>query len=211
MKVTFLGAAGGEVTGSSYLVQTQSARVLVDCGMFQGAQKLENYNRIPRKGGADTPDAVVLTHAHLDHTGRLPLLTKAEYAGPIYATPATFELADLILRDCAYLHKMDCERQNRRRVELGKPPLDVLFTDKDVARLRPLYRKVQYDSPTEVAPGIVVRWVEAGHIFGSASVEMTVNEDGREKVIVFSGDLGPRGAPLHKDSVPFKRADLVFM
>jgi len=183
----------------------------VDCGYFQGAKKLENYNRLPRKGGASKPDAVVLTHAHLDHTGRLPLLTKAEYTGPIYATAATFELADLIMRDCAYLHKMDCERQNRRRVERGQPTLDVLFTDKDVARLRPLYRRVQYDKPVEVAPAIAVRWVEAGHIFGSASIEMTVKEDGREKVIVFSGDIGPRGAPLHKDPIPFKRADLVFM
>jgi len=156
MKITLLGAAGGEVTGSAYLVQTKSAKVLVDCGYFQGAKKLENYNRLPRKGGASKPDAVVLTHAHLDHTGRLPLLTKAEYTGPIYATAATFELADLIMRDCAYLHKMDCERQNRRRVERGQPTLDVLFTEKDVARLRPLYRRVQYDKPVEVAPAIAV-------------------------------------------------------
>src|SRR6476619_4277154 len=132
MTITILGAAGGEVTGSAYLVQTNSANVLIDCGFFQGARKLENYNRLPRNGALKRLHAVVLTHAHLDHTGRLPLLTKAEYTGPIYATAATFELADLIMRDCAYLHKMDCERQNRRRVERGQPTLDVLFTEKDV-------------------------------------------------------------------------------
>src|SRR3954451_24795409 len=99
MKITLLGAAGGEVTGSAYLVQTRSANVLVDCGFFQGSRKIENYKRIPKKGGLNKLDAVVLTHAHLDHTGRLPLLTRAEYNGPIYATPATFDLADLIMRD----------------------------------------------------------------------------------------------------------------
>ena len=119
MKIKLLGAAGGEVTGSAYLVETKSATVPVDCGFFQGSRKLENYNRLPRKGGAHRPDAVLLTHAHLDHTGRLPLLTRAEYSGPIYATPATFELADLILRDCAYLHRADCERRTTGRREKG--------------------------------------------------------------------------------------------
>jgi metallo-beta-lactamase family protein len=212
VKVTFLGAAGGEVTGSAYLLETRSANVLVDCGFFQGARRTENYNRLPRKGAINRLDAVVLTHAHLDHTGRLPLLTKADYGGPIYATPATFDLADLILRDCAYLHRLDVERENRRRAERRQPRLELLFTAKDVAKLRPLYRPLRYDRPTEVAPGIVVRMVEAGHIFGSASIEMTVDEGGgRKRVLVFSGDIGPRGAPLHRDPEPFRHADVVLM
>jgi metallo-beta-lactamase family protein len=211
MKITVHGAGGGEVTGSAYLVQTRSANVLVDCGLFQGARKVENRNRIPKKGVFAALDAVVLTHAHLDHTGRLPLLTRLEYNGPIYATPATMELADLVLRDSAHLQGADTERENRRRRRLGQPPVEPLYAERDVEALRPLYKPMGYDRPTEVAPGITIRAVEAGHMLGSASLEMTVEENGRKRIVIFSGDLGPRGAPLHRDPVPFQRADLVFM
>ncbi|HEY7293186.1 MAG TPA: MBL fold metallo-hydrolase [Vicinamibacterales bacterium] len=211
MKITLLGAAGGEVTGSSYLVQTNDAAVLVDCGLFQGAQKLENSNRLPTTSALQRLDAVVLTHAHLDHTGRLPLLTRFGYKKPIYATAATIALAELILKDSAYLQSEDAKRQNRRRSEAGKPPVEPLYTQKEVDRLHSLYRRMRYQHATDVAPGISVRAVEAGHILGSASLEMTVRENGRTKVVVFSGDIGPRGAPLHRDPVPFKHADLVFM
>jgi metallo-beta-lactamase family protein len=211
MKITVHGAAGGEVTGSAYRVQTRSANVLVDCGLFQGAQKLENYNRIPKKGAFTKLDAVVLTHAHLDHTGRLPLLTRAGYRGPIHATPATIDLAQLILSDAAHLQQADVERENRRRKRQGQPLLEPLYAQSDVDQLRPLLTPLQYDTPTEVAPGIVIRVVEAGHMLGSGSIEMVVEEEGKKQVVVFSGDLGPRGAPLHRDPVPFKHADIVFM
>lgn len=211
MKIKLLGAAGGEVTGSCYFVQTRDANVLVDCGLFQGARKTENFNRIPRVGALDKLDAVVLTHAHLDHTGRLPLLTRAGYRGPIWATPATIEIAELILKDAAHLQNADTERQNRRRQRQGLPLLEPLYLAEDVEQLRPLYKPMKYDQPTTVAPGITVRGSEAGHMFGSVSIEMTVEEDSRKKVVVFSGDLGPRGAPLHRDPVPFKHADVVFM
>jgi metallo-beta-lactamase family protein len=211
MKITVHGAAGGEVTGSAYLVQTKSANVLVDCGLFQGARRAENHNRIPKTGAFSALDAVVLTHAHLDHTGRLPLLTRLGYHGPIHATPATIDLADLVLRNSAHLQGADTERENRRRNRLGLPPAEVLYEAKDVEALRPLYKRMAYDRPTEVAPGVTFRAVEAGHMLGSASLEMTVEENGRKRVVVFSGDLGPRGAPLHRDPVPFKHADVVFM
>src|SRR5262245_2919998 len=211
MKITIHGAGGGEVTGSAYLVQTREANVLVDLGLFQGANKLENYNRIPKKGAFEKLDAVVLTHAHLDHTGRLPLLTRAGYHGPIYATPATKDFTDIILKDAAHLQKSDVERENRKRKRTGQPLLEPLFEQQDVESLRPLFQKLGYDQPTEVAPGISVRAVEAGHMLGSVSLELTVEDEGKKKVVIFSGDLGPRGAPLHRDYAPFQKADFVFM
>jgi metallo-beta-lactamase family protein len=211
MKITLHGAAGGEVTGSAYLVQTKSANVLVDFGMFQGASRVENQNHLPKQEGVKKLDAVVLTHAHLDHTGRLPLLTRVGYSGPIYATPATMDLADLVLRDSAYLQKSDAERMSRRLIRQGKEPIEPLYTEEDVEKIRPLYKRMQYDKPFNVADGISVRAVEAGHMLGSTSLEMTVTEGGRKRVVVFSGDIGPRGAPLHRDPTPFEHADVVFM
>ena len=122
MRITLLGASGGEVTGSAYLLQTDRANVLIDCGLFQGARKLENFNRLPQRGPLGKLDAVLLTHAHLDHTGRLPLLTRFGYSKPIYATPATIALTDLIIRDSARLQAEDAKRQNRRLVQSGKHP-----------------------------------------------------------------------------------------
>jgi metallo-beta-lactamase family protein len=211
MQITLLGASGGEVTGSAYLLQTQDANVMIDCGLFQGRQGIENHNRLPARARVKELDAVVLTHAHLDHTGRLPLLTRFGYRGPIFATPATIDLTDLILRDAARLQAEDVKRQNRRRAEQGKPPLEPLYTAREIESLRPLFRRMRYDTPTTVAHGITVRAVEAGHVLGSASLEVTVEEKGKTTVIVFSGDLGPRGAPLHRDPTPFKRADVVFL
>jgi metallo-beta-lactamase family protein len=211
MKITVHGAGGGEVTGSAYLVQTRDANVLVDLGLFQGPRSVENYNRIPKKGAFEKLNAVVLTHAHLDHTGRLPLLTRAGYNGPIYATPATIDFTDLILRDSAHLQQADVERQNRRRERTGQPPLEPLYGPQDVECLRPLFVRLPYDEPTQVAPGITVRGVEAGHMLGSVSLELTIDDEGKKKVVLFSGDLGPRGAPLHRDYAPFERADFVFM
>jgi metallo-beta-lactamase family protein len=211
MKISVHGAGGGEVTGSAYLVQTREANVLVDYGLFQGARKVENYNRIPKKGAFQNLNAVVLTHAHLDHTGRLPLLTRAGYGGPIHATPATIDFTDLILRDSAHLQKADVERENRRRQRQGQALIEPLYSQEDVERLRSLCQPLGYDQPTPLAPGVTVRAVEAGHMLGSVSIEMTVEDGGTKKVVIFSGDLGPRGAPLHRDPVPFKHADVVFM
>jgi metallo-beta-lactamase family protein len=211
MKITIHGAGGGEVTGSAYLVQTRKANVLVDYGLFQGARKVENYNRLPKAGAFKNLNAVVLTHAHLDHTGRLPLLSRLGYNGPIHATPATIDFTELILKDSAHLQKSDVERQNRKRARMGQELLEPLYEQEDVERLSPLFKTLRYDHPTTVAPDISVRAVEAGHMLGSTSLEFTITEDGKKKVVVFSGDIGPRGAPLHRDPVPFKHADVVFM
>jgi metallo-beta-lactamase family protein len=211
MRISIHGAAGGEVTGSAYLVETRAATVLVDFGLFQGSRSTEQLNRLPAEVAVDNLDAVVLTHGHLDHTGRLPLLTKAGFRGPIYATPATIDMADLILRDSARLQEADAARENRHREREGKPPEEPLYTTDDAEQVRPLTRSLPYDQPVEVARGIAVRMVEAGHMLGSASIEMVAEEDGRKRTVVFSGDLGPRGAPLLMDPVPFKQADVLFM
>lgn len=211
MRITLHGAAGGEVTGSAYLVQTTNANVLLDFGLFQGTREADALNAMPAGLAVDKLDAVVLTHAHLDHTGRLPLLIQQQYKGPIFATAATLEMANLILKDAAHVQLGDCERANRKRAKAGKPPLKPLYTADDVAQLPPRYRTVFYDQPYEPVPGVRVRMVEAGHMLGSTSVEMTIDDNGTKRVIVFSGDLGPRNAPVLRDPVPFKQADLVFL
>jgi metallo-beta-lactamase family protein len=211
MRITLQGAAGGEVTGSGYLVQTKSANVLVDYGMFQGSRTTERHNELPLGLDVGALDAVVLTHGHLDHTGRLPLLTRHGYGGPIYATPATIDMASLIVRDSARLQEADIERENRHRKRDGEPLAEPLYTTEDAERVRPLTRALPYEELVDVAPGVAVRMVESGHMLGSASIEMAIEEEGKRRVVVFSGDLGPRGSPLLRDPVPFKHADLVFM
>jgi|SRR5215831_1419145 len=210
MKIHFHGATG-DVTGSAYHVVTKDASILVDCGMFQGGRKEKAKNRSAAKLEGGKLDAVVLTHGHLDHVGRLPILTRKGYEGPIYATQPTFEIATLILKDSLALQKADLKRENQRRARAQEPPLEPLFEEPDVRNLKPLIRPVKYNQRTEVAPGIEARFVDAGHVIGSASIELTVTENGRKKVVVFSGDLGPRGAPLMKDPTPFENADAVIM
>lgn len=210
MKIFFHGATG-DVTGSAYHVKSKHASVLVDCGLYQGGKETRAKNRQRAKLEGGRLDAVVLSHAHLDHVGRLPLLTKAGYRGPLYATQATIDVATLILRDALYLQKADLDRENRKRMRTALAPLEPLYDEKDVRALKPLVRAIDYDQRVEIAPGVQVRLVDAGHVIGSASVELTVEEDGRKKIVVFSGDLGPRGAPLLKDPVPFARADAVIM
>ncbi len=210
MKITTLGAAGGEVTGSAYLVQTKSARVLVDCGMFQGGKHADSLNRPPVPAGRKL-DAVVITHGHLDHTGRLPLLAKTGYTGPVYATPATIELSALIIRDSAHLQAADAERINRKRERAAEPPMEPLYTAAHAEAVIQCFKPVPYRQPVAVAPGIQAIWAEAGHLLGSASIQLIVEDDGRQKRVVFSGDLGPKDAPILRDADPFRRADLVFL
>jgi len=210
MKITIVGAAGGEVTGSAYYVQTRSAGVLVDCGLFQGGKKSEALNRPPT-----TPkqklDAVLLTHGHLDHTGRLPLLARRGHKMPVFATPATIEMTSLILRDSARIQATDTERRNRKRQRAGEEPQEPLYTPEDAEAIIRRLQPVPYQQPVPVAPGIKAIWAESGHMLGSASIQLIIEEEGREKRVVFSGDLGPKGALILKDFEPFKHADLVFL
>jgi metallo-beta-lactamase family protein len=205
MRVRFHGAAG-EVTGSMHLVEAAGRRVLLDCGLVQGNPEAEarNAHAFPFDVGAI--DAVVASHAHIDHVGRIPLLAKRGYTGPIFATEATAALMPIMLLDSAGLAEADAERANRYR-RAGEPMKVPLYTRADVeaalARLRPL----PYDAPTTIAPGIEIVLREAGHIIGSAVVELRA--DGR--TLCFSGDLGPRGAPILRDPATIAGADLVLM
>jgi metallo-beta-lactamase family protein len=210
MRIHFHGAAG-DVTGSAYHVVTNQASILIDCGFFQGRKEEREKNRRKATLESGKLDAVVLTHGHLDHIGRLPLLTRKGYKGPIYATRPTLDIATLILKDSLALQKQDLKRQNEKRRRAKLPPLQPLFEEADVRKLKPLATPVKYNQSFNVAPGIDARLVDAGHVIGSASIELTVSENGHKKVVVFSGDLGPRGAPLLNDPEPFKGADAVIV
>ncbi len=211
MNITVLGAAGGQVTGSAYLVRTDRASVLVDCGLFQGGSEADERNRTPLIAPREGLDSVLLTHAHLDHTGRLPLLPGLEFSGPVYCTSATTELAALILRDSAKIQLQDADRQNRKLARAGKESVEALYTPEDAEKIIGQLQSVPYQQPVAVAPGIQAVWSEAGHMLGSASIQLVVDEAGIQRRIVFSGDLGPRGAPILRDYEPFHRADLVFL
>lgn len=212
MTLSFHGAAGGEVTGSAGLLDTGRARVLVDCGLFQGGREAEALNPLPPALRPAELDAVLLTHAHLDHVGRLPLLTRAGFTGVIHATPATIELAAVVLRDSARIQAQDLERTNRKRARSGQEPLAPLYTSEDVETLLGRLRPVPYHRPVSVAPGVTARWFEAGHMLGSASVHVTAETaGGATRTIEFSGDLGPVTAPILREFERPPRSDAVVL
>jgi metallo-beta-lactamase family protein len=210
MKITLHGAAG-EVTGSAYLVETDRARVLVDFGMFQGGARTEAKNVLPSGLAPRELDAVLLTHAHLDHCGRLPLLRKGGFEKNVFATAATVDFVRLILTDSAKVQRHDAERENRKRERSGKPMIEPLYDADDVERTMQRFQVVEFDKPLAVADGIEARFVPAGHMLGSASIAVTVEEKGRTKVVVFSGDIGPSGLAIVRDAQPLKRASAVFL
>lgn len=203
MRITLFGAAG-EVTGSCYLVETDRARVLVDFGLFQGNHNAAEKNEARPAIDAPALHAVVLSHAHIDHVGRMPLLPKMGYRGRIFATAATCELAKLLLEDTAELQENDAARTNRKNAERGiHSEVKPLYTVKDIPPVLSMLESVGYDKAKEIAPGVTVRFTDAGHILGSASIELTcVDSGGMKKVAVFSADIGQHGSALLKDPQP---------
>lgn len=209
MKVRIHGAAG-EVTGSCHEVEALGKRILLDCGMIQGSEADEARNAEPFPFDVRGVDAVVLSHAHIDHSGRLPLLVRRGFKGPIHTHAATADVLDIMLQDAASLAEMDADRDNRHQ-RGGRSNHAPLFTRADATQVMKQVRGHDYGAAVEILPGISLTLRDAGHILGSASVELRAGHDASARTLVFSGDIGPKGTPILRDPVPVPRADLVLM
>lgn len=206
-KLTFLGAAG-TVTGSKYLVEAEGKRLLVDCGLFQGLKVLRLRNWAPLPEKPSSFDWCVLTHAHLDHTGYLPRLVRDGYSGPIYADAATIDLCNILLPDSAHLQEEDAERAGRRGYSKHHPPLP-LYSQEDVVPVLNAMREIPRAAPFTISSQFTVRPHDAGHILGSASLELTITENGKKTVVLFSGDVGRYDQPILKNPEAPPRCDVL--
>ncbi len=211
MHLQFFGAAG-EVTGSCHILEIGGRRVLLDCGLVQGGVTHGERNRAPFPFAAAAIAAVVLSHAHIDHSGRLPLLHKRGFRGPVHATPASSDLARILLLDCAAMAEHDAEREERkrRRGDSGHP-IEPLFTKNDAEAVLRSFRAAPYGRPVEVVPGVEITFRDAGHILGSASVCLKLTEGDVERRVVFSGDLGQYDSPILRDPEAGLAGDVVLM
>ena len=193
MRITFLGAAG-TVTGSKYLLDTGRHKILVDCGLFQGFKQLRLRNWAPLPVNVGNIDAVVLTHAHLDHTGYLPLLVRNGFRGRVYATRATRDLCGIMLPDSAHLEEQAAESANRHHYSKHRPALP-LYTVEDAKKALTQFRAIDFHAPHDLGDGLTLTYRYAGHILGAATAQFTFGGE----TIVFSGDLGRPGAPILRD------------
>jgi metallo-beta-lactamase family protein len=210
MKITFDGAAQ-TVTGSQHLIEVNGKRLLLECGLYQGRRQ-ESYDRnqnFPFEAGKI--DAVVLSHAHIDHSGNLPNLVKCGYNGPIYATPATAHLANIMLMDSAHIQEEDIKYLNRKRLRRGEPPLEPIYTMEDASHVAQFFHTKDYEQAFEPVAGVQAHYVEAGHILGSAAVVLDIEENGRKQRLWFSGDIGRRNLPLLRDPVLPQGAEVMIM
>jgi metallo-beta-lactamase family protein len=214
MQLQFYGAAG-EVTGSCHIVMVGGRRLLLDCGLIQGGDDHDRRNREPFPFDARAIDAVVLSHAHIDHCGRLPLLRKRGFHGPIYSTPACRDLARILLTDSASMAEREAERYRRRQAEHGGRRAhgypDPLFTRAEAAATLEQFQPVPYGTPTPLLPGVSVSFRDAGHILGSASVWLDLDDGGTRRRLVFSGDIGQYDSPILLDPEASGSADVVVM
>jgi metallo-beta-lactamase family protein len=206
-KITFLGAAG-TVTGSKYLVEAEGKKLLVDCGLFEGSKDLKQRNWERLSVDPATIDWVLLTHAHIDHTGYLPRLMRNGYHGPIYANVATRELCELLLPDSAHLQEEDAQYAAKKHYSSHKPPLP-LYTVAEAKATLTQFRDIPSNDVFKISPQFSVRPHEAGHILGATWLELTVTENGQQKVVVFSGDIGRYDQPILKDPESPARADFL--
>jgi metallo-beta-lactamase family protein len=210
MEVEFFGATR-EVTGSCHIVRAGGRQVMLECGLVQGDRRAGERNRGGFPVDPASLDAVVLSHAHIDHSGRLPLLVQRGYRGPIYAQSVTRDLCAIMLEDSARLAEADAANENRKRARKGLPPVTPIYTVADVERALRQFVPLPYGEEREILPGIRLRYHDAGHILGSASVELQATGGGRTATLVFSGDLGQYDTPILRDPATLSQADLIIM
>ncbi len=210
MKITFLGATR-TVTGSNFLVEGAGKKFLVDCGMYQGSNKEEGKNHEPFDFNVNEIDFMLLTHAHIDHSGRIPKLYTEGYRNPIFATKATVDLCSIMLPDSGHIQEQEIEWRNRKRMREGKPALPPLYTAQDAINTMEIFKPVEYDEIIEIDPNIHVRFNDAGHMLGSAIIEIWVTEDGKQTKAVFTGDLGNNDIPLLSSPTMIDNTDYLVM
>lgn len=206
MKTTFLGAAK-TVTGSCYLVETQNTKFLVDCGLFQGHVKEDALNSEDFPFNPSELDYIFLTHAHIDHSGRIPKICREGFKGEIIATKATVELCAIMLPDCGHIQEFENEWQNKKRLRAGKPPIEPIYTYQDALDCMRYFKKVSYGKALKINDEIKVRFNDAGHILGSSIIEFWIEEKGNITKMVFSGDLGNKDMPILRDPSIIDDAD----
>lgn len=210
MKLTFLGAAH-TVTGSSFLIETNSTKVMVDCGLFQGPRYIRERNYKSFPVSPDTVDFLLLTHAHIDHSGAIPKFIKHGYKGEILTTQATIDLCEVMLPDSGYIQQTEVERLNRKNQRMGRPLINPIYTAEDAFNSLKRFRGAKYDEIIELTPEIKVRFNDAGHILGSSILEIWVTEGTEQTKLVFSGDLGAVDKPFVKDPSRIAEADYVIL
>lgn len=210
MRINFHGAAQ-TVTGSQHLLEINGQRLLLDCGLYQGRRSDTYARNLNFAYDPRTVDAVILSHAHIDHAGNLPNLVKNGYSGPIYATAATVDLATIMLADSGRIQESDAAWVNKKRAKRGAGAIEPLYTEADARHAVNLFSSVNYDEEFEVLPGVVARFVEAGHILGSASVSLKIEENGKRTHFWFSGDIGRYKLPLLRDPVMPENVDYLLM
>ena len=210
MNITFLGAAK-TVTGSNFLVEAAGKKFLVDCGMYQGKATLEMENSEEFLYDVSEIDFMLLTHAHIDHSGRIPKLYNEGYRGPIYAHRATVDLCSIMLPDSGHIQETEVEWKNRKRLRAGLEPLPPLYTAEEAEKCLEIFKPVEYDTIVDVADNIQVRYNDAGHMLGSSIIEIWVTENGKTEKIVFTGDLGNNDIPLLDSPTMIEDADYLVM
>ncbi|MFB3886376.1 MAG: MBL fold metallo-hydrolase RNA specificity domain-containing protein [Thermodesulfobacteriota bacterium] len=210
MRVEFLGGAR-TVTGSATLLEKNSLKWLVDCGMFQGGKEIEKRNRSAQSYYPRDLSFILLTHAHIDHSGLIPKLVREGFRGKVICTKATFDLCEAMLRDSAHIQEMEAEWQNRKHQRSGMTEVAPLYTLKDVEKSLRYFQTAAYDQTFAVAQGVKVCFRDAGHILGSAIIEIWIEEGGQEKKLVFSGDLGGLNRPLVRDPSEIETGDVLWL